>query len=104
MKWAYIGFAIVMETLGDYLIKKWSLTGLKSQAITGAALYAIGTIGWAALLKEETLQRAICLFAASNVVIVVALGAFVFGEQLRLRDGIATAMAIGAILMAEWPG
>jgi multidrug transporter EmrE-like cation transporter len=103
LRWFWILSATALEVLGDFWLKRWAGTGATRDAVLGFAIYALGSVGWVFLLKQETLQRAIVLFTAVNVVGVLLVGHFAFDERLRTKEAIAAGLALFAIALAEWP-
>jgi len=102
VKWFWIAFATGFEIVGDYFLKKWSLTNNWKDFLLGILIYSTGNIGWAFLLKMETLQRAILFFAVVNVVATILVGHFAFGESLGFRGVCGMVFAIVAIALLEF--
>ena len=102
MKWFWIIFATGLEIVGDYFLKKWSLTDSRKDFLLGMTIYTVGTLGWAFVLKVETLSRAILLFSTINIVIVILVGHFAFGESLGFRGICGMVFAIVAIALLEY--
>lgn len=101
MKWVWILFATGLEVWGDYYLKRWSLSGAVRDAVLGFSIYSIGTLGWGFLLKFESLQRAILLFTMANLVAVLLVGHFGFGERMQVREWVAAALALVVVALVE---
>lgn len=94
---------IVTATIaGDYFIKAASLN---SQSLTstkfffGAALYALPAAGWFFLMKDHSLATIGIIYSCSNILILSALGYFLFKESITARDLSGIGLAIAAMLI-----
>ena len=101
MKWAWVLIASGIEVWADYFLKKWSINNRPWDALVGAVLYGVGALGWGFLLRYITLQRAIILFAAANMLGVFVVGHFVFGERMSARDYTAAVFCLLALFLVE---
>jgi len=102
MRWFWIIFATSLEVLGDFFLKRWATSGATREAVLGFGIYIVGTLGWGFLLRHETLQRAIVLFTAVNVLAVLLMGHFAFDERMKAREALAAALVMVAVVLAEW--
>jgi len=90
---------------GDYCIK---LASDRSDGLTtatflmGAFLYGIPAVGWFFLMRSHSLAVAGVLYAASTVIMLGALGYFVFREALGLREIAGMLLAISAVVVVSW--
>lgn len=103
MKTILILFAVTMTTLfGDYCIKVASgrQDGLFSKTfVLGAILYSIPAIGWYYLMKNNSLAMLGVLFSVSTVILLAALGVFVFKEAFGWREGVGITLAVLAVVV-----
>lgn len=101
MKTALILCAITMMTLfGDYCIKLASGKPeglLSAQFSIGAILYGTTAIGWFFLMKSQSLAMIGVLFSVSTMIMLAALGVFVFKEAFGWREAIGISLAIMAV-------
>lgn len=93
--------AIVLEVLGDFYFKKWSIDNKKILIITGFVFYALGSLFWAASLKYELLSKAGVIFMMANILLVTFLGLFYFQEELTLINKIGIALGMISIILIE---
>lgn len=77
-------------SLGDVFMKKWmlvkyslSIIGL-TYLISGLVTYCISLVGYAFLLKYFNLNVATTVSVCFNVLTVMFVGTFIFGEKLSL--------------------
>ena len=93
---------IIMTIVGDYCIKLASgkPDGLTSQVfILGAVLYGIPAIGWYFLMKSHSLAAIGVFYSASTILLLTALGYFVFNESIGLKDGLGVTLAILSVVV-----
>ena len=91
-----------MTLMGDYCIKlaTGKIGGLLSvQFIVGALLYGITAIGWFFLMKDNSLAIIGVLFSASTVILLAALGTFVFKEPFGWREAAGIFLAVLAVVV-----
>lgn len=93
---------VAATAAGDYLIKAASLNtqGIASaRFMAGAALYALPAIGWFFLMKSHTLATIGIIYSCSNILVLFALGYFVFKEAVTARELTGIGLAVAAILV-----
>lgn len=86
--------------LGDYLIKVASDKDgglLTWWFVGGALLYALPAIGWFYLMKSHSLAMIGVMYSASTILLLAALGYFVFKEALGWREVIGLTLAIASV-------
>lgn len=86
--------------LGDYFVKLATAEsyGLgSSRFIVGALLYALPSIGWFFLMKNHSLAMIGVLYSASTIVLLAALGVFVFREHFGFRDFCGITLALASV-------
>ncbi len=92
-----------MATLaGDYFLKRATRTseGLFSAwFIGGAAIYGLLAFGWYFLMKSNSLASIGVMFSASTILLLAALGYFVFKEQFGIREALGVSLAILAVVI-----
>ena len=96
-----IALAGVLEVIGDFLFKKWSVNNRNILLFTGLFIYFIGTIFWAISLKYEYLSKAISIFTVLNLVVVVLVGIIYFKEDLSFINKIGIILGITSVILLE---
>jgi multidrug transporter EmrE-like cation transporter len=101
--WCFV--LAIPSVIGDAMVKK-AANGASSWWAFGAALiYAVCTIGWYRVMKTTRLATIAPLYSSAILLLLVALGVFMFGERLRVRDGIAVGLVLVAIyILNSRPG
>lgn len=88
--------------LGDYFLK---VATEKSEGVmtgwfaAGAIIYGLLAFGWYFLMRSNSLGTIAVMFSASTIVLLTALGHFVFKEQFGLREGIGVSLAVLSVLV-----
>ena len=88
--------------LGDYAIKVSGQrpAGLLSfEFAAGMILYSLPAIGWFFLMKNHTLAVIGVMYSASTIMLLVALGVFVFKEPFGMRDAAGVGLAVLAVVV-----
>jgi drug/metabolite transporter (DMT)-like permease len=96
-----LGIAVV-TVIGDYFIKLASLTDHPIQNKwfgVGCLMYVLSTFGWVYALRYIKLASIGVIYSLSIVVLLAALGFFVFGETLNRREVAGIAFAVVAIVL-----
>jgi drug/metabolite transporter (DMT)-like permease len=94
-----IGLA-ALTLVGDYMLK---LASLKSESfaapefIAGAMMYALTAAGWVIAMKHMTLAALGVYFSVMIILMLAALGVFVFKETLAAREMLGIVLAIVAL-------
>jgi small multidrug resistance pump len=102
--WSYI-FVFVMTSvgvLGDSLLKRAGegATYISwAWFVPGFVVYALTAFGWFYILKEMKLTDMGVAYALSNVILLVLVGVFVFGERLNTYEIIGLGMAVMSIIL-----
>lgn len=99
MFWITVTLGSVLEVIGDYYLKKWSLTQHWSMFAWGLLFYFGGSSFWAWALRYENLSRAIGIFFVVNVLIAVGVGVILFGESLSRVHWIGIGFGVLSILL-----
>ena len=103
MKSALILKAITFATfIGDYCIKVASGRpgGVTSNTFyAGAVLYGLPAIGWFYLMRDHSMATIGVFYSASTIVLLAALGYFVFKEAFGLREIIVLSLAVGSVVV-----
>lgn len=98
---AIIGIAVV-TVVGDYFIKLASLTNNPVHNrwfLAGCAMYVLSTFGWVFALRHIKLASIGVLYSLSIVILLAALGVFVFGETLSRVELVGFGFAVIAIVL-----
>lgn len=97
-----LAFVTVMTVGGDYFIKSATghAAGMASAFfVIGMLLYALSAFGAFHLMRSHTLTWFAVSYSVATLILIALLGVVVFGETLRLRDGIAVGLALGAVVL-----
>lgn len=97
-----LGIVTAATLLGDYFLKRATLTsdGLRSLWFAGGAVtYGLLAIGWYSLMKSNSLAAIAVMFSASTVILLAALGYFVFKEQFGLREALGVSLAVLSVVV-----
>jgi drug/metabolite transporter (DMT)-like permease len=99
---SYVILAVItaLTLVGDYAIKIASEKdgGLVSWWFLGGAfLYALPAIGWFYLMKSHSLAMIGVMYSASTILLLAALGYFVFKEAFGWREVIGLSLAIASV-------
>lgn len=89
----------VIHCIGDYFIKRASIAFTWRDVIFGSIFYLITVPGWVWLLKFAKLATLASLGAALNIMMLVAMGVFIFHEHLSTREVVGVLLAIAAVVM-----
>lgn len=98
---AIIGIAVV-SVIGDYFIK---LASMQTRAIhnwwfvAGCVMYVFSTFGWVFALRHIKLASIGIIYSLSIVILLAALGVFVFGETLSKSELLGFVCAVVAIVL-----
>lgn len=98
---AITGIAVV-AVIGDYFIKLASLTSSPVQNrwfLAGCVMYALTAFGWVFAFRHIKLASIGVLFSLSTVILLAALGVFVFGETLNKLELVGFGFAVIAIVL-----
>jgi drug/metabolite transporter (DMT)-like permease len=96
-----IGFSAV-GVLGDYFLKLASqqVTPLRSMWFyVGFAVYASTAFGWVFVMRHLKLATVGVVYSVSMIVLLTAIGAFVFGESLGPREVTGLILAIASLCL-----
>lgn len=95
--------AVCLATIaGDYFIKLGTVSqlGLKSTPfMVGAGLYTATAVGWFHLMKSHSLVSISIMYSSSIIVMLTALGVFVFDEPLEPRQLFGAGLAIISVII-----
>lgn len=97
-----LGLITTATLIGDYFIKTASASsrGLWSAPFgVGALSYALVAFGWYFLMKSNSLAAIGVMFSASTLLLLAALGYFVFKEQFGVREALGVSLAILAVVI-----
>jgi len=87
---------------GDYFIKLASLASrpvLNRWFVAGCIMYVLSTFGWVYALRHIKLASIGVIYSLSIVILLAALGVFVFGETLNRREVVGFGFAVVAIVL-----
>ncbi len=64
-------------------------------------MYGLVAIGWFFLMKSNSLATIGVMFSASTIIMMAALGYFVFREPFGLREAFGVMLAIMAVVVIK---
>lgn len=103
MSTVLILLAVIASTFaGDYLIKISSDKegGLLTLTfLAGAMLYGLPAIGFFYMMRDHSLAAVGVFYSAATIVLMAALGYFVFKETFGMREAIGLGLAVLSILV-----
>jgi drug/metabolite transporter (DMT)-like permease len=94
---------ITLATIaGDYCVKMAS--GSQSQnsyfvLLAGACLYGISAIGWFVLMRTHSLATIGVLYSATTIIMLAALGHFVFKEPTSSTQLLGLLLAVLSVII-----
>jgi drug/metabolite transporter (DMT)-like permease len=91
-----------LTLVGDYCIKIASAQshGLTSSTfVIGLILYGLPAIGWFLLMRDHSLAVIGVFYSASTILMLAAMGYFVFNEQIGLREGVGLSLAVASVIV-----
>jgi small multidrug resistance pump len=92
----------LVGVVGDSLLKRAGEGATYvswSWFVPGFVLYALTAFGWFYILKEMKMSDMGIAYALSNVILLVLVGVFVFGERLNAYEMAGLGLAIVAIVL-----
>ncbi len=104
-KYFYIFIVVLMSVfgvLGDYFIK---LSGhsqkyiLVKWFILGLSVYSLSAFGWFFVMKHIKLSTLGVYYALTTVILLVAVGVFVFKETLNASEIIGVLLAVASLIL-----
>ncbi len=96
-----IGIAVI-TVAGDYFIKLASLATRplhNKWFVAGCIMYILSTFVWVFALLHIKLASIGVIYSLSIVILLAALGVFVFGESLNRREVVGFGFAVIAIVL-----
>ena len=96
-----IGFSAV-GVIGDYFLKLASqhATPLRSVPFyVGFVVYASTAFGWVFVMKHLKLSTVGVVYSVSMIVLLTAVGSFLFGESLSKRELLGVGLAILSVYL-----
>lgn len=97
-----LGIITLVTLLGDYFLK---IASGKPKGIAtgwfaaGLVTYALLAIGWYFLMRSNSLATIGVMFSASTILLLTALGYFVFKEQFGLREALGVSLAVLSVVV-----
>jgi multidrug transporter EmrE-like cation transporter len=67
--------------------------------VVGFVVYALTAFGWFYVLKEMHLSTLGIAYALSNVILLVLVGVFIFGERMSVYEVIGLVLAVVSIIL-----
>jgi drug/metabolite transporter (DMT)-like permease len=92
----------IITVAGDYFIKLASMASRPVQNkwfVAGCIMYVLSTFGWVYALRHIKLASIGVIYSLSIVVLLAALGVFVFGETLNRYEIAGLVFAVIAIVL-----
>lgn len=91
-----------VTVLGDYFLKRASEQGsaiCNRWFLAGIIVYAACSFGWVFAMRHMKLATIGVVYSVSTVLMLTALGAFVFGESLNRYEVAGIGLAVASILL-----
>lgn len=92
---------VILTIIGDYFLKLGSAgkSLLSLHVGAGMLFYAMTAPGWAWLMRQHNLDQVAVFFSGGTLVLLAAMGWFIFDEPLTTRKAIGVVIALVAILV-----
>lgn len=97
-----LGIVTIATLLGDYFLKMAAgkTEGMRTGWFAaGVVSYALLAIGWYFLMKGNSLATIGVMFSALTILLLTALGYFVFKEQFGVREALGISLALLAVFV-----
>lgn len=97
-----LGIVTLATLLGDYFLK---MATSKPEGITTGwfaarlTTYGMLSFGWYFLMKSNPLATIGVMFSASTILLLSALGYFVFKEHFGLREALGVSLAVLSVVV-----
>jgi drug/metabolite transporter (DMT)-like permease len=94
-----------LAVIGDFFIKLATghADGMKSvMFMFGAGLYGVTAIGWFILMRSHSLAAISVFYSAASILLLGALGFFVFKEAFGLREVVGVSLAIASVVVMAY--
>jgi small multidrug resistance pump len=91
----------VLTLVGDYYLKLASQRDRSFATVAfvvGLIVYGSTAVGWVFVMKHMTLASIGVWYSMVTILLLTALGVFVFGESFTARDGLGIALAFAALV------
>ncbi|MDP3341118.1 hypothetical protein [Frigidibacter sp.] len=91
-----------LTLIGDYCIKLASgaQSGLFSRTfVVGMVFYGLPAIGWFFLMRTHSLAAIGVLYSASTIILLAALGFFMFKEPFGWREALGLSLAVASVVV-----
>jgi len=91
-----------LTLIGDYCIKLASgaQSGLFSWTfVVGMVFYGLPAIGWFFLMRTHSLAAIGVFYSASTIILLAALGFFVFKEPFGWREALGLSLAVASVVV-----
>ena len=97
---AWVFISILFFAVGEYLSKRWALKPDVSGAVWAIVFYAIGSALWLpALLEKNELVLMGRLWLLMGTIASMAVGLFIFREQLTVINWVGVGLSIIALML-----
>lgn len=96
-----VGFSMV-GVVGDYFLKLASAREqpLRSSVfLIGFLVYSSTAFGWVYVMRHLKLATVGVVYSISMILLLTAMGVFIFREALSLREGIGLVLAIVSLIL-----
>jgi multidrug transporter EmrE-like cation transporter len=104
MRWILpLSLLIAFEFIADILAKQWSLKQKTILAVGSLLGYLIANSFWLFALKNGSgLARGAVIFSVASAIIAIALGIFLFKENVNKFQIIGLALGVVSIILLFW--
>ena len=100
-----LGFSLItalVVILGDTAIKHAADSGhtaLSRLVLVGVVLYAVSALLWFVAMRHVTLAQAGVAYSMFSLIALCLIGAVLFDEPIRLREGLGILVACVAMIL-----
>lgn len=91
----------VILTIGDILMKKWTMTNQSSMYLVGMLVYLIGMHLLAQSFKYKSMATASTIFVVINVISLIVFNWIYLKEAITIYKGIGIVLAVLSIWFME---
>jgi len=98
--WGWLLLSAIWFTVGEYLSKKWGYAPSWATALIVVGAYALGSFAWLpVLLHKNQIALMGTLWLLLATIATVAVGVFIFHEQLNTLQWVGVGLALVALAL-----
>lgn len=99
-----LSLIVLLTAFGDFALKYASMKHgplTNSWFIAGAVLYAATAAGWVLLMRTHDLGQIAVLYSSATILILTAVGVFLFGESVSLKQSLGLGAALLSVVLVQ---